>query len=172
VIRYCPHCWKETPLDAARCPHCGQSTDEKGLDFVDRLISALRHPEPTRAGLAIDILAEQLRELRAVEPLIELMRTTKDMSVLQQAARGLGILGDREAVPALAELLGDRKAPLVARREAAFALGKSGGPAAENSLLLACKDAHSPVADAAEQALFILSAEKSKTHGGKVKPGE
>jgi len=156
MIRYCPHCWKETPLDAARCPHCGESTSEEGVDFVDRLISALRHPEPTRAGLAIDILSERLHEQRAVKPIIELIKTSKDFAVLVQSAHGLGILGDRKAIPVLAELLNDPRAPYVARREAAIALGKLGGEAAKRALRRACDDQRPSVAEAARQSLRLL----------------
>ncbi len=43
----------------------GQSLAAGGEDFVDKLIAALRHPEPTRAAVAIQILSEMLAEPRA-----------------------------------------------------------------------------------------------------------
>jgi len=153
MIHYCPHCWKEILPDAEHCPHCGEATDESGVPFVDRLLATLRHPEPTRAGLAIDLLTEHLHEPRAVEPLIELLTTTHDAAILKQAARGLGLLGDPRAVTALARLLGNADAPYVARREAAFALGKLGGEEAEAALSLALDDSRPSVAEAAHQAL-------------------
>ncbi|MBN1440367.1 MAG: HEAT repeat domain-containing protein [Anaerolineales bacterium] len=139
-------------MQAARCPHCGGTADDENLPFADRLILSLRHPEPTRAGLAIDILAKNLRERRAVPPMIELLRTTGDFSVQRQAAEGLGILGDRKAVPALIDLLENPTASLTARREAALALGRLGGKAAAAALRRACSDKRESIAEAAEEA--------------------
>lgn len=160
MIHYCSHCWKEIPAESERCPHCGESTDEAGLSFVDRLLATLRHPEPTRAGLAIDILAERLRESRAVEPLIALLASADDAAILKQTAHGLGLLGDRRAVPALARLLGNANAPFVARREAALALGKLGGEEAKTALSLALDDPRPSVAEAARQALADLAQDE------------
>jgi hypothetical protein len=54
----------------------------------------LRHREPTRAGLAIDVLTGWLHEPRAIEPLCDLLdRSTTDATILKQAAVGLGRLG-------------------------------------------------------------------------------
>ena len=160
MIHYCPHCWKEIPAHVERCPHCGEATDDSDLPFVDRLLATLRHPEPTRAGLAIDLLAERLREPRAVEPLIELLATTHDVALLKQAAHGLGVLGNQRAIPALARLLANADAPFVARREAAFALGKIGGKEAESALSLALDDPRPSVAEAAWQAFTRLTQDR------------
>ena len=157
MVRYCPHCWREVPAGAERCPHCGQATDDSDLPFVDRLLATLRHPEPTRAGLAIDILAERLHEQRAVEPMIALLATASDAAILKQAAHGLGLLGDRRAVPALARLLAYGKAPLVARCEAALALGQLGGGEAARALERAQGDPRPSVAEAARRALAMLA---------------
>ena len=70
MIRFCPQCWNETPLEVSICPSCGAALSEE-LSFTDKLIAALRHREPTRAGLAIDLLTGWLHETRAVEPLCE-----------------------------------------------------------------------------------------------------
>jgi len=165
MVRFCPHCWREIPFDADRCPHCGRTTTEPEASFVDKLLGTLRHPEPTRVGLAIDILVDRLHETRAVESLIDLLATTKDISILQQAARGLGWLGDRRAVGPLARLLGEADAPFVARREAAFALGKLGGAEAERGLSLALADPVRSVAAAARQALGIRDEQPEAEEG-------
>lgn len=70
ITRYCPHCWRETAWEAAQCAACGQPLDD-GATFPEKLLGAIHHPEPTRACLAVEILG-QLREPRAVEPLLEL----------------------------------------------------------------------------------------------------
>ncbi len=158
MIRFCPQCWKEIPPDADRCPHCGQPTDETGLPFVDRLLLTLRHPEPTRAGLAIDLLAGHLREPRAVLPLIDLLNTAHDIAILQQAAHGLGLLADQRAVPALIHLLENEDAALVARCEAALALGRVGGEEAGQALERARIDPRPSVAEAARRAQELWRA--------------
>ena len=152
MIRYCPHCWHEINSSTDRCPFCGQSTDEHGLDFVSKLIAALRHPEPTRAGLAIDILAHMLHEPRAVQPLINLLEITQDAWILTQAVRGLGVLGDVRAVGSLIRLLESQEKPLVARREAVLALGKIGGEEAWQALEQA-RHGRPSLAIAAESAI-------------------
>jgi HEAT repeat protein len=161
MVHYCPHCWQEIPAGARGCPHCNLSTDETGRTFVERLMASLQHPEPTRAGLAIDILANRLREPRAVGALIDLLETAGDVALLVQAARGLGELGDRRAVGPLARLLARAQAPFVARREAALALGRLGGQTAEAHLRAALGDPRSSVAQAARRALGMPDEEKS-----------
>lgn len=131
---YCPRCWAEMSERMVSCPQCGGSIDEPGLDLVDKMIGALRHPEPTRAGLAVYVLTEMLHEPRSVEPLIALMQARPDLAVLCAAAAGLGRLGDVRAVPALAALLDDEEAGLPARVAAVHALARIGGPAVAPAL--------------------------------------
>jgi HEAT repeat protein len=167
MVRYCPHFWREVTPTAERCPNCGQLVDDSDRPFIDRLLSTLRHPEPTRAGLAIDLLAGRLHEPRAVGPLVELLAESHDASILIQAARGLGKLGDRQAVPALARLLADRDQAFVARRAAAWALGELGGPEAEIALHAAARDERPSVAEAARQALAALGGKRVAGTGGR-----
>jgi len=158
MIRSCPQCWNEIPANADHCPHCGRLTDETGLPFVERLLLTLGHPEPTRSGLAIDVLAGRLREPRAVLPLIDLLITAQDIAIQQQAARGLGLLADRRAVPPLIRLLESEAAPLVTRREAALALARLGGVEAGRALERARIDPRPSVAEAARRALDLWRA--------------
>lgn len=162
VIRYCPNCWKEVPPGAGACPHCGAATDDSALPFADRLLRTLRHPEPTRAGLAIEILAERLHDRRAVAPLADLLTASADMEIRRQAARGLGALADAAALPALQRVLEDGEVPYVVRSEAARALGRIGGEAAEAALRRAVHDPRASVAQAASLALEALNAEASR----------
>ena len=82
---YCPKCWAEVPEGADRCLACGRALTVSDEDYVDNLIAALRHFEPTRAALAIQILSEMLAEPRAIPPLIELLDTTQDAYVLRSS---------------------------------------------------------------------------------------
>ncbi|HTP08002.1 MAG TPA: HEAT repeat domain-containing protein [Anaerolineae bacterium] len=154
MIRFCPKCWNEVPLEAASCPTCSATLIE-ALSFTDKLIAALRHREPTRAGLAIDILTGWLHEPRAVEPLCELLDHATDAAILKQAATGLGRLSDRQAVPALARLLQDPSRAYVARCAAAEALGHIGGGEAQHALQVALHDSLTSIRTAAQQALTV-----------------
>lgn len=155
MIRFCPHCWAEVDFDQVHCPACGYALNETDMSFTDKLIGALRHREPTRAGLAIDILVDRLHESRAVEPLCELLDRASDAAILKQAARGLGRLGDRRAVPALARLLANRQCAFVARQAAAQSLGQIGGDEAQAALRATLADPLPTVRAAAERALNI-----------------
>jgi HEAT repeat protein len=68
-------------------------------------------------------------------------------------ARGLGWLGDAEAVPALAKLLLNEDQPYVARVAAAEALGQIGG---KDSLLVLEQAKKSPRASVAEASARAL----------------
>jgi HEAT repeat protein len=165
MIHYCPHCWQEVPSGPEHCPHCGQLVDDSGQPFVERMLSTLHHPEPTRAGLAVDVLGGRLHEARAVQPLIELLGRAVDAALLMQAARGLGELGDQRAVPGLAHLLADGGRPFVARRAAALALGRLGGAEAIHALEAALGDPRPSVAEAAREALLQLVTSGTSDEG-------
>jgi len=159
MIRFCPKCWNEVSLDAATCPTCGAALSES-LSYTDKLIAALRHREPTRAGLAIDLLTGWLHEVRAVEPLCDLLDESTDAAILKQAAAGLGRLGDRRAILALTRLLQDSSRAYVARCAAAEALGHIGGAAAQRALQAALNDSLPSIRTAAQSALKMGDHEK------------
>lgn len=162
LIRYCPHCWAELGYEATTCTNCGASLSEE-QSYVDRLIAALHHPEPTRAGLALDILSGWLHETRAVEPICALVEHTSDPAMLKQAAHALGRLGERRAVPTLARLLGDPSRPFVARQAAAQALGQLGGAEAFQALTLALADPLASIREAAQRALAEMGHQQPDT---------
>jgi HEAT repeat protein len=91
---YCPGCWRDFGEDLARCPHCGLDIhafcDSK--DFVDKLIVALNHPEPTTPVRAAYILG-RLRDERAVARLIALVQQTGDVFIARAAVEALGRIG-------------------------------------------------------------------------------
>ncbi|MEW6232231.1 MAG: HEAT repeat domain-containing protein [Chloroflexota bacterium] len=156
MIRYCSRCWGESAWEATVCAHCGTSLEEEAEGFVDKLIAAVRHPEPTRAGLAIHILGERLREPRAVAPLIALLDQTRDPYLLRSAVEALGRLGDTRAVSALSRLLHDPSASVMVRVAAAQALAQIGGKVAIEALSALPPDVPTSVEGAAQQALTEL----------------
>lgn len=154
--RFCPNCWAENEPQATVCAACGATLDETGKDFVAKLLDAVGHPEPTRAGIAIEVLGQRLREPRAVDALIARLNRPRDlMEITADAARALGTIGDRRAIPALADLLADPNRPLVARIAAAEALGTLGDPGARHALATVLEASSLPyrLREAIKQAL-------------------
>ncbi len=119
--------------------------NEDGLTLVDKLLVALRHPVPDRAGLAIDVLAYRLREPKAIVPLIKLLSESMDAEVLKQAALALGYFRDPRAVEPLRALRGGQTTPLVVRLAAVEALAQIGGEEAERGLCEALADLNESV---------------------------
>lgn len=156
---YCPHCWAAVPEGAERCPVCGHCVAAEDEDYVEKLITALHHFEPTRAALAIQILGEMMGEPRAIIPLVELLDTAHDAHVLRSAAAALGHFADggRErvslAVPALSRRALDLTTPLVVRVASVEALARIGGNEARATLESALDDPSFSVRDRARQGL-------------------
>lgn len=100
---FCPSCWSEVGT-ANTCPNCGADLHElAGETYGEKLIRALRHPEPTVPIRAATILGE-LGSRAAVEPLIEVARFCKDPYIQEAAVEALGKIGDPRARGCLARL--------------------------------------------------------------------
>lgn len=104
---YCPGCWRDFPTDEPICPHCGLDIQAfwQSCDYVDKLILALHHPEkdtPLRAAW----LLGQLKEPRAVAPLIRVIEETEDVYLARAAAAALAEIGTPEAWRFLRTLTG------------------------------------------------------------------
>ncbi len=95
---YCTNCWAEAPETAAVCPRCGDdiAARQARADFVDKLIAALRHPEPTTPIRAAWILGQR-RERRAVPALIQLARESADPFIIEAAIAALARSDDERA---------------------------------------------------------------------------
>lgn len=99
---FCTNCWAEVAESDVVCPQCGDdiAARQARADYVDKLIAALRHPEPTTPIRAAWILGER-RERAAVEPLGRLIRESPDPFLVASAIEALGKIGDPRAVPVL-----------------------------------------------------------------------
>lgn len=98
---FCPQCWKEISPEADRCPHCAaRLAEEDAKPFIEKLRSALRHPEPETAVRAAWILGER-REASAVTDLIRVLETSADGFLAEAAAVALGKIGDSRALAPL-----------------------------------------------------------------------
>ena len=80
-------------------------------------------------------------------------KAEKNIFVLRAAARSLGQIKSRAAVPALVAALSNEKMVDDVRREAAFALGSIGDPSAVPALRLASSSTDPYLAETAHQAL-------------------
>jgi len=121
---YCTQCWAEVPRSATRCPRCGDDivARQARSDYTEKLIAALRHPEPTTPVRAAWILGER-RERAAVEPLCRLVRDSSDAFLVESAVEALGKIGDARAAATL-EWARQHPSPRV-RRRAEQALAQS-----------------------------------------------
>jgi HEAT repeat protein len=121
---YCPGCWCDFGEDLANCPHCGLDIhafwDSK--DYVEKLILALSHPEPTTPVRAAELLG-RVRAAQAVEPLMRLVGESADIFVVQAAMRALAAIGTTTARRFL-ETLSSHPAEWI-RAEAAADLGRA-----------------------------------------------
>lgn len=91
---FCTQCWLEVAETATVCPHCGDDMAARrtGTDYVDKLITALRCPEPTTPIRAAWILGKR-HEQRAVGVLREIARQTVDAFIVEAAIEALGKIG-------------------------------------------------------------------------------
>jgi len=96
---YCPNCWEDFPRDFEKCPNCG--LDVKSFfarkDFVEKLIVALGHHEATAPQRAAWILG-QLKEHRAVVPLIKVVQECEDIYTVCEAVKALLNIATPEAI--------------------------------------------------------------------------
>jgi HEAT repeat protein len=95
---FCPSCLNELDMDCKHCPFCACdiSCFSEGKDFVDKLIAALHHPEPSTPVRAAWILG-WLQDERAIGPLYELARDPGDMYIRVAAVRALMAIGTKKA---------------------------------------------------------------------------
>lgn len=104
MIRYCQVCWHEYAMEMTACPHCGHKEDDQS-DLVGKYIAAIRHKEPSRAALAIQVLCDMMHERRAIPALISLLPELNDAYVAKTAVEALGKFADPRAVDALSRLV-------------------------------------------------------------------
>lgn len=154
LVYYCPHCWATVPARAELCPACGAIIEDPGADIVAKYAAALRHPQPETRLRAAWLLG-RMRAVRAVPELLAVIAGRgRDPYLLSAAARSLGQIGDRQAVPGLIALLRDPPVSYMVRVEAVKALAALGGEDARRTLAeAAARDSNDRVREAASQAL-------------------
>jgi HEAT repeat protein len=100
---FCPSCWNETEAESI-CPKCGADLrDFAGETYEQKLIRALRHPEPTVPVRAARILGEQASRA-ALGPLLDIAEVSSDPYIQEAAVEALGRIGDPRALSCLERL--------------------------------------------------------------------
>jgi HEAT repeat protein len=103
---YCPSCWNQV-RNGSDCASCGADLGQFASEsYEQKLIRALRHPEPTvpiRAATFLGMLGSQL----AVEPLIDVALSSADPYIQEAAVTALGNIRDPGALPCLTRLSRD-----------------------------------------------------------------
>jgi len=160
---FCPKCYAQNRAEDQVCRSCGARLDEEGGDYVDRLISfSLHHPVPSVPPIAAETLGN-IGDKRAVEPLMEVLRSSEEPGLLEATAEALGKLGDERAIPALQGIL--KRGTLAVRMNAVAALGRIGSDEAARALEdVAANDPSTGVRKEARSVLERLN--DSKGQGG------
>jgi HEAT repeat protein len=159
---FCPKC-RRVFSSVQSCPDCKVIADEEAKSYVEKLLETVLSKETNRAGMAVDVLIKWLHEPRAFLPLTLLLKRTDDPYPLVIGARGLGWLGNKAAVSALAKLLLNESQPYVGRVAAAEALSGIGGKESIDVLSQARQSPRSSVAEACNQALQKLLEVEQET---------
>lgn len=132
VTFFCPKCYAENGPEDKACRLCGASLDDQSGDYVEKLIQfSLHHPIPSVPPMAAEALGK-IGDKRAVEPLMDILKTSREPALLEAAAEALGNLKDSRAVPALTHLM--KEATVAVRLKAVVALGKIDGMEAREVL--------------------------------------
>lgn len=158
---FCPKCYAENGAEDEVCRSCGARLDEETGDYVERLISfSLHHPIPSVTAMAAEALG-MIGDERAVEPLIEVLRTSGEPGLLEAAAEALGRLKSDRAVPALQDFM--ERGTVAARLKAVVALGEIGGDEAAAALAkIAARDPSENVREEARRILDRISEHRSR----------
>jgi len=141
---------------------CAEALLRYGVKAVDELVLALKSQRPEARRLAANVLGE-LRDKRAVEPLVQALQVDDEYSVRTAAATALGLIKDSRAVWVLVgtlkmrdETTPERQADLEKLRQATtLALHKIGDPLAAK----AAAAAGSPEALLAQAEQALVSSE-------------
>jgi HEAT repeat protein len=96
---FCPSCWREFPESTTTCPHCHANITGRlwQANYVEKLITALDHKEPTTPVRAAWILGER-REKKAVSALARVVHKASDAFLVESAVEALGKIGGRTAL--------------------------------------------------------------------------
>ena len=105
MIFFCPNCWSSVKEDEEICREC--QADIESLDhlsFFEKLVNALNHSVRTTRIRAAYILGE-LRDKRAIAPLLDVIDKTDDLFLIEGIALALGKIDGKEVLSTLIQLM-------------------------------------------------------------------
>ncbi len=114
-IRYCTRCWTQNMWESVVCARCGAplaGPEANTIPYSEKLLMALRHPEPETRARAASILGQigDASDPRLTQALTEALRApssageSSDAGLQVAAAQALGQLGMCAASGALCRL--------------------------------------------------------------------
>ena len=135
VTRFCTRCWASNREDESVCVHCGAQLarpEDNGLPYTEKLLAALRHPEPEtreRAATLLGVFGESgdLRIVRALAQALEVdprRGSMRDIGLQEAACKSLGTLGACEATSVLFRLALDEHTALLVSLSAVESLAQ------------------------------------------------
>lgn len=108
VTRFCPRCYAENK-DQEFCRSCGWPLTQTSRDsYLQKLIWALRHPEPETRLRAVTLLGQTGTEARPALPELKAMlRSSKDLFLRGEVIKSIALIARADAVPVLLDGLKD-----------------------------------------------------------------
>lgn len=135
VTRFCTRCWARNREDERICACCGApliGPETNSVPYTEKLVAALRHPEPEtreRAATLLGTIGEP-GDPRIVRALLQALvvdphsGSMRDIGVQQAACRSLGSLGACETSSMLFRLALDESTALLVSLSAVESLGR------------------------------------------------
>lgn len=97
MIFYCTNGWHEMTESVVLCPRCGDDIPARNAqaDYVDKLMAALRHREPSKQIRAAWVLERV--QAKAVERWVDLIQESSDPCIVKAALEDLGKISNWRA---------------------------------------------------------------------------
>src|SRR3990167_4445258 len=119
---YCYHCWSDFEENTQKCPVCGKETASfSGLNFEDKLICALDHPERLTLQRVVWIIGN-LKIERALPKLSDIAEESDNFVILFEIINTLHKIGNPDAIKLIKKL--STHTSDIVRKYAAEALSK------------------------------------------------
>lgn len=111
---YCINCWHEIKRDTVICPHCGYDQKKAtNITFTEKLIKALKHPEPETPIRAATILGK-LKVKEAESELLSRLKSEKDPYIIKALVDAL-LMINPGLINLIREIVGDNP-PLTVKK--------------------------------------------------------
>lgn len=135
LTRFCTRCWASNREDDSVCARCGAPLtrpEDNGVPYTEKLLIALRHPEPEtreRAATLLGVIGEP-GDPRIVRALIQALEvdprggSVRDIGLQEAACKSLGSLGACEASGVLSRLALDESTALLVSLSAVESLAQ------------------------------------------------